>query len=332
MGPIQSSKGSCILNPEIECSIGDMVVGSEVTVSIPVTPTIHGPFTNQVAIRSNTTDLENGNNSDSVLTTVQPLSDLSVSQTVSANTIYSQEPLTYTITVTNHGPSVATNVVLEDVLSSLVDFVSAPAGCAFTDPEIICDLGDLPVDETRSLTISTRTIKSKPGGTITNTVTVNSDPWDPVALDNTSMITTNFLEDTTAPTITWVTPVTAEQIFLIGDTVDGLVYTATLKVNASDQHNDGSAGEIDYIKFYNREVWSTGTNLDDVWWDVAILQDAPYEYTIDAFTLGDFWNQMNAEAYDMAGNRAPVTSVYYIWLYYTPIEEVTKIFFPFILK
>ena len=60
-------------------------------------------------------------------TVVNPAADLAITKSDSPDPVTVSQPLTYTLTVINHGPSAATGVTVTDPLPSTVTFVSASA-------------------------------------------------------------------------------------------------------------------------------------------------------------------------------------------------------------
>ena len=86
-----------------------------------------------------------------ILTTTAdiPSADLEIYQSVSADPIAVGSPVTYTLVVTNHGPTKAIRVNLLDVLPFGAAYLGDDAGCDFTSPVLVCGLGKLLVGETR---------------------------------------------------------------------------------------------------------------------------------------------------------------------------------------
>ena len=99
-----------------------------------------------------------------------PQADLAISQTVSAPSVTSNGIITFTATITNNGPAVASNVIYADALSlSLVNAtVDTSVGTALrtNDNIIVANLGDLAPGATATVTISAN---PSANGSFTNT-------------------------------------------------------------------------------------------------------------------------------------------------------------------
>ena len=86
-------------------------------------------ITNTASVSSATTDANGANNTSAATTSVITSADLAVTKTAS-NSVVAGTTLTYTIHVTNSGPSNASGVILTDILPAGVTFVS-PSPCSF---------------------------------------------------------------------------------------------------------------------------------------------------------------------------------------------------------
>jgi len=98
--------------------------------------------------------------------------------------------LTYQITVTNHGPDPATNVIVTDTLPPDVVFISASTGCGEIAGIVTCNLGTLaPGSATITIVVRPTIV-----GSFTNTATATSTQSGPVSvtITTTTAIYTNL--------------------------------------------------------------------------------------------------------------------------------------------
>jgi uncharacterized repeat protein (TIGR01451 family) len=132
-------------------------------------------------------------------TGVPPTADLAVSISASPNPAKKGSKISYTITVLNAGPMAATNVLLNDYLSSQSTFVSASikkgeGSCVTPAPgasgTVSCNLGSIASGATNVTQIVVTVIAKKT--TITNTATVSCSISDPNTANNTASITTQI--------------------------------------------------------------------------------------------------------------------------------------------
>ena len=77
------------------------------------------------------TDPTGGNNSSTDTDTLTPEADLSITKSDSQTTEVPGTNVTYTITVTNNGPSSVTGATVSDVLPAGTTFVSATNGATY---------------------------------------------------------------------------------------------------------------------------------------------------------------------------------------------------------
>ena len=124
-----------------------------------------------------------------LLAVVAPNADLQVVKTGPAGVIAGQN-FTYTVTVTNSGPSSASNVVVSDPTPANLTFVSNTGGCLSTYP---CSLGTLTAGQIVTIT-STYSTAPTFSGSVSNTATVSSTTGDPNNTNNSSTISTNVGE------------------------------------------------------------------------------------------------------------------------------------------
>ena len=128
-----ASQGSCSGTTTITCNLGALASGAQATVTITVTADQAGTVTNTASVSSETTDPSSSNNSATATTTVDPAADLALTKTGAPNPVVGSS-LTYTLTVTNNGPSAAAGVTVSDTLPPNVTFDSAVSSAEQLQP------------------------------------------------------------------------------------------------------------------------------------------------------------------------------------------------------
>ena len=122
---VSASGGGANNSGVVNWSLGTLTSGQISNVTVTVTAPSSGSLTN-IATASSTTGDPNPTNNVTlpVITTVTPVADVGIGKSA-ATTILASGNLTYTISVTNFGPSSASGVVVTDALPAGVTFVSA---------------------------------------------------------------------------------------------------------------------------------------------------------------------------------------------------------------
>lgn len=191
--------GSCVAgipgNPSepFSCALGTMAPDSmiEITVLVKVDPsTPHGTIlTNNAMVSGEVNDPDNSDNFATALTTVEAEADLEISKTSLEPNYKPNSVVTYTIGVTNHGPSDALAVVVSDPLplqGNQIIYLSDTGGCTKAGSILTCNLGSMPVGTSQSFNIDIQVKGNR--GDITNTATVDSTTVDPNAANNSSTL------------------------------------------------------------------------------------------------------------------------------------------------
>jgi len=122
---------------------------------------------------------------------INNLADLAVTITASPDPVAPGGTLTYTVQITNNGPTAAANPVVTDTLPAGVAFVSASgAGWnCFGTSNVQCSAQSSPAGTNSPITIVVTAPQN--AGPITNSVSVGSSTPDPKSSNNAASITTN---------------------------------------------------------------------------------------------------------------------------------------------
>jgi uncharacterized repeat protein (TIGR01451 family) len=144
-------------------------------------------------ITATATDRDNNTSEFSRATSVtpSPLADLSLSLDGEPNPVLVGDDLTYTVVVSNNGPSRATNVTVTDALPSNATFISVTPsqGTATVSPGgvLTANLGDLRPGDQATVQV---VVQPTAEGTLSNTASVRSDQTDPDPRNNTATVNT----------------------------------------------------------------------------------------------------------------------------------------------
>lgn len=155
-------------------------------VRLTSTGTIHN-----VALVSNEIDPDPSDNIAEDRTAVGNLADLHIAKIAYPYLVIPGEMLTYTLVVTNDGPSDATGVVVTDVLPPEVCRLDCLSPNCCGDPSVcnsdtvVCDLGTVSAGESEKAQIRT-TVCPTSAGAIVNTATVTSTVPDITSADDTT--------------------------------------------------------------------------------------------------------------------------------------------------
>lgn len=182
----------CVATPGSSCSASgsgditdtvDLLTGGSAvyTVAATILSSATGTLSNSVTVTEppGVTDPTPGNNSATDSDTLDPQTDLSIAKLDSPDPVTAGSSLTYTVTVTNNGPSDALAVTLTDTLPSGVTFVSSTPGaptCTELLSTVTCVFSNI-VAGSDSVVIINVAVDVGTSGTITNnaTATVATD-------------------------------------------------------------------------------------------------------------------------------------------------------------
>jgi uncharacterized repeat protein (TIGR01451 family) len=190
---ITTTKGSCTstANPQVNagtvsCNLGRLAPNETATIHVDVTALTPQTVNDTATATSQSADSDPSNNQAQGSLVFIGAADLEIEKTANPNPVVAGTNLTYTITVTNNGPSQANNVVASDLLPSTLSIVSVSgsngATCNSGIPGSVattCTFGTIPNGGVRTMTIVALVNASvEAGSVITNNATVSSDTAD----------------------------------------------------------------------------------------------------------------------------------------------------------
>jgi uncharacterized repeat protein (TIGR01451 family) len=183
----------------VSCGVPVLLSSESVQFTLTVSVGNMASITNTASATTDSFDTNPANNSASVTTTVTPSADLAVTKSDAPDPILAGNNITYTINVTNNGPSDSLSVTLTDSVPANTTFVSfaAPAGWTATMPAagasgtVTATTSSLIAGASATFTLVVNVSSATPvGTTITNTATATSGTSDPNSANNTANATT----------------------------------------------------------------------------------------------------------------------------------------------
>jgi uncharacterized repeat protein (TIGR01451 family) len=179
------------------CTVAALAPGTGNAITIRVTGTLGADYagseiSNSVSTASATTDPDTANNADTATVSVVTSADLAVTTSGPSGTVLAGETISWTVTVSNTGPSDARGVVIADPLPSSITGVtvtSANSPCV----AVPCMLDTLAPGAVATLLISGTVEPSYAGAAVANTTTVSSTTPDSDTANNMAMAVTGIV-------------------------------------------------------------------------------------------------------------------------------------------
>jgi uncharacterized repeat protein (TIGR01451 family) len=281
---LSASAGCTHIAGTVTCILGNLINGAtaEVTINVQVDPTALGQITNSATVSSRVHDPIPANNTAGEGTTVNARADLSVSKTDDRDPAVAGGILTYQMTVSNNGPSQATDVSLTDILPNQVAFNSASGGCQHSAGEVTCDLGDMAPGDSVQVSINV-TVNASASGTLQNQASVSSVTADTVTANNSDGEITTV--DAEIPEVGWIYPSEGTFLDVVGQVI-------TLKAKASDDV------AVDYVMF---ERWDPGAGE---WIELGNDNTNIYQVDFNTSVLNQTYNELRITAFDTVGRKS----------------------------
>ena len=274
--PELSCSWTCVARGGASCTAGPVVGDINDVVDIPsgdsltytavcaIDPAATGILTNTATVTNpvGVTDPNPGNNNSTDVDTLTPNADLSVTKVDSRDPAAAGDPLSYTVTVNNAGPSDATLVAVTDTLPTGVTFVST-SGC-LNDPGgvPICDLGAIPAGGLATYTLNVNVDASTPSGIMTNVVSVASATVDPQPANNTDSEDTQV--DADPPIVTLVGSVagTGDGVLAECESTRSAITQLLVSFNEAVQDPPGNTDPSDVTNPANYRLVAAGPDGD----------------------------------------------------------------------
>jgi|GEM_PF-3548662 len=189
-----SSSGFCYeaLPGVVNCTLSALANGESRTVlvggRINAALATGTALVNNTRVYSSVADYEQEDNRSTITSTVVVASDLALTMTVNDSQILQNEVVTYTLVVTNNGPSVATSISLvnpqPDEMNLISSAVPSNGTCSVTTLTVNCTLNDLQPAQTSTIQL----VVTGQVGLIVNQATV-SNLTDAKTSNNTAQLT-----------------------------------------------------------------------------------------------------------------------------------------------
>lgn len=169
----------------VSCVFTLLASGAQANFTLTIQAGNTTSITNTLTATTDSFDTDLSNNNASQGTTVTPQADLAIVKSGPA-TVTAGTDVSYTVTVTNSGPSTAASVSWTDTLASPLTFVSliqtsGPTfGCQVASGTITCTLATLSAGATATFSLVLRVPPSAPAGSsVSNTAIVSTATSDP---------------------------------------------------------------------------------------------------------------------------------------------------------
>ncbi len=173
----------------IKCNLLTVVAGGETTIHVAFTSNDPGDINDTATVRSTTPDPVSSNNFATGRVSFFASADLAITKTVTPpSPVVAGTNITYTIAVSNAGPSSASNVVAKDTLPAEVNVLAVTpsvGSCTWGIPgnplqPLTCTMGSMASAHSATITVVARVDPRAPNGrVINNNATISSAATDP---------------------------------------------------------------------------------------------------------------------------------------------------------
>jgi uncharacterized repeat protein (TIGR01451 family) len=243
-GTIATTQGTCsrVVNT-ITCALGDLASAATATVTASFSASQDMSASDVATVSSATFDPDTSNNEASDSVEFVSAANLGITKSDAPDPVIAGQNVTYTLTVTNGGPSPAVNVSVRDALSAQVSFESA------SPSQGSCQAGVVPGDPTKPLLCDLGTLANGASATIVVVVTVNSDVPSGTLLVNNADVTSETVDPNNGNNVaTAGTTVLTRADVAIVKSSDALTYKPSTTVTYRiDVTNNGPSKALNVI-------------------------------------------------------------------------------------
>ncbi|HUL51531.1 MAG TPA: hypothetical protein VLU94_02990, partial [Candidatus Nitrosotalea sp.] len=184
---VEVSNGSWTNLPgQIVADFGSLDVGGVASLQVVISPAGVGEMTNFAIVSAVEGDINPTNNAASLTTPVRLDADLAIGMIAGSTSVFVDNTLSFTLSLTNLGPNMAQNIQVEDDLppgSTIVDVEPSQGTWTNSPGGIVWTPGDLPPGSAATASLI---VHAGITGGNTNTATVLSDEVDPDPSNNTA--------------------------------------------------------------------------------------------------------------------------------------------------
>ena len=225
---LSSSTGQVLTGGAIVINLDSLQKGQVKTYTYVARMNVKTNVTNTVNVTSSKDNIPSNNTSFVIIngdtsTVAKDEADLAILLTADKQLIAKDDMVTFTIKVTNNGPKVATNVVIDDILPKYLTFQSGDPSQKGDTLRVIT--ASIPVGNTITYTYKAKVNKDT---IIRNTAKITkTSPIDPILTNNVSTVVLVSAADTTLSDLAVVIAANATT-YKVGDNV---TYTVTLTNN-----------------------------------------------------------------------------------------------------
>ncbi len=199
-----SASGSCsAAGARLTCNLGTLAAGAsggvQVTYGLAGIPA-GSQLTASASVKSGTRETNNGNNTISQGFSIAAASaDIAIAKIAAPNPVGVGANVTFTVVVTNGGPSDARGVVVTDPLPAglRVRSTQSPGNCTPVGLTVICNIGTVGAGASATVVITAQVLASARPGPIVNRVSVSSDTADRNPGNNAASVSVRIITSAT---------------------------------------------------------------------------------------------------------------------------------------